>query len=53
MEMIIEYPGVDSTVETALIRHFGIDSIVETALIRCAGFDTDKAGEGSFLLFLN
>ena len=51
--MIIEYPGVVSTVETSLIRFAGVDSIVEMMQIRYAGFDMDKAEAGSFLLFLN
>ena len=51
MEMIIEYPGIDSIVETVKIHHIGIYSAIETVQIRYEGFDMDEADTGNFLLF--
>ena len=53
MELIIEYPGIESTVETLQIRHTGMDSIIETLQIQYEGFETANAEAGNFLLFVN
>jgi len=49
-ELLIQYPGVASTVSSIQLEFLGVASTVQTTQLDFLGVEVDKADEGSFIL---